>query len=88
MAGKPTNDDLLRELAHRTSDGLEVSLLWRRRDNCVTVSVLDSRTGDSFELAAGDDRPLDVFYHPYAYAAHRGIDYRVARSGDPEPALP
>jgi hypothetical protein len=88
MAGKRTSDELPRELAHRTSDGLEVSLLWRRRDNRVTVSVLDSRTGDTFELAAGDDSPLDVFYHPYAYAAHRGVEYSLPRAGDPEPALP
>jgi hypothetical protein len=88
MAGKPTNDDLPHELAHRTSDGLEVSLLWRRRDDCVTVCVLDSRTGETFELTAGDDSPLDVFYHPYAYAAHRGIEYSLPRAGDPEPALP
>lgn len=88
MAGKPTSGDLPRELAHRTSDGLEVSLLWRPRDNCVTVSVLDSRTGDAFELAVGDDSPLEVFDHPYAYAAHRGIAYSVARVGDPELALP
>jgi hypothetical protein len=88
MAGKSTSDDLPRELAHRSSDGLDVSLLWRPRDNRVTVCVLDSRTGDSFELTAGDDRPLDVFYHPYAYAAHRGIEYSLPRAGDPEPALP
>jgi hypothetical protein len=88
MTGKPTSDDVPRELDHRTSDGLEVSLLWRRRDDCVTIRVLDSRTGDAFELAAGDDGPLDVFYHPYAYAAHRGIEYSLPRAGDSEPALP
>lgn len=71
MAGKPTNDDLLRELAHRTSDGLEVSLLWRRRDNRVSVSVYDSKTGEGFELPVEDHKPLEVFHHPYAYAAFR-----------------
>jgi hypothetical protein len=71
MTGKPMSDDLPRELAHRTSDGLEVSLLWRRRDNRVSVSVYDSKTGEGFELPVEDHKPLEVFHHPYAYAAFR-----------------
>ncbi len=66
------------ELANRASDGLEVSLLWSRRTNRVSVAVADTRTGESFELTIRDgENPLDVFHHPYAYAASRGIEYAV-----------
>jgi hypothetical protein len=58
-----------RELAHRSGDGLEVSLLWDPRDDWLSVRVLDSRSGDSFEVPVGDARPLDVFEHPFAYLA-------------------
>ncbi|MDQ3889627.1 MAG: hypothetical protein M3312_03635 [Actinomycetota bacterium] len=66
------------ELANRASDGLEVSLLWSRRTNRVSVAVVDTRTGERFELTISDgENALDVFHHPYAYAASRGIEYAV-----------
>jgi hypothetical protein len=58
-----------RELAHRSGDGLEVSLLWDPRDDWLSVRVLDTRSGDSFEVPVGDARPLDVFDHPFAFLA-------------------
>jgi hypothetical protein len=62
-----------RELAHRTTDGLEVSLLWNADDGSLTVSVVDTRLGQAFELPVGDASPLEVFHHPFAYAARRGF---------------
>jgi hypothetical protein len=58
----------IEELAVRGSGGLLVSLLWRRRDNALKVVVSDARLGESFEVAVGKANPLEVFYHPYAYA--------------------
>lgn len=52
----------------RDSGGLVVSLLWRRRDDALTVVVSDVRLGEAFEVPVGSAKPLDVFYHPYAYA--------------------
>ncbi len=65
-----------RELDRRSVDGIEVRMLWREHDNRVIVAVQDAKTGDDFaiELREGE-RALDVFHHPYAYAAFRGIDY-------------
>jgi hypothetical protein len=69
-ASRPT-----RELAHRATDGLEVALLWYPSNDVVSVQVVDARAGEAFELVLGEgDRPLDVFRHPYAYAALRGLD--------------
>jgi hypothetical protein len=77
MTGTATHS-ATRELAYRVSDGLEVSLLWHVRENLVSVAVFDSKTGDSFELVLGEnENALAAFHHPYAYAAHRGIDYAM-----------
>ena len=77
MTGATTHN-ATRELAHRVADGLEVSLLWHQRENLVSVAVLDSKTGDSFEIVLGENESaLAAFHHPYAYAAHRGIDYAI-----------
>jgi hypothetical protein len=67
-----------RELAHRASDGIEVSLVWSKGDDALAVRVCDGKNGDSFELPVGEANPLDVFHHPYAYAAFEGIEYRAA----------
>jgi len=58
-----------RELAARLDDGLAVVLLWYPREDAVTISVADNRTGDRFEIAVDRERALDAFYHPFAYAA-------------------
>jgi hypothetical protein len=64
-----------RELAHRASDGIEIVLFWHELSNDLTVCVSDQRTGAYFELAADPEHALDVFEHPYAYAAFKGLRY-------------
>jgi hypothetical protein len=64
--------DALRELDHRVSDGIDVRLLWRPRDDRALVSVSDVKTGESFTVEVGpDQRALDVFHHPFAYQGNR-----------------
>lgn len=61
-----------RELDSRLNDGIRVRLLWHPADGRVSVAVDDSKTGEAFELTVGDgDRAIDVYQHPYAYAARR-----------------
>ena len=61
-----------RELAHRRNDGLDIRLLWDSATDQVTVSLHDAKTGDGFEVEVGpNERALDVFHHPFAYAAFR-----------------
>ena len=62
-----------RELAHRRSEGVEVALFWHEVSGELTVTVSDDRTGAYFELAADPQHALDVFNHPYAHAAFRGV---------------
>jgi hypothetical protein len=64
-----------RELAHRATDGLEIVLLWHQPSNGIMVTVSDARTGAYFELDAPPREALEVFHHPYAHAAARGVPY-------------
>jgi hypothetical protein len=60
----------IHELDHRHTDGIDVRLLWRRDDNRALVAVADAKTGSSFTIEVSPrQRPLDVFHHPFAYAA-------------------
>jgi hypothetical protein len=60
----------LHELDHRVDDGLEVRLLWRPSDNRALVAVNDVKAGAAFTIEVGaSQRALDVFHHPFAYAA-------------------
>ena len=64
-----TSSERLLELASRESNGLEVSMWWDRAEDAVTVSVWDLRSGEVVVIDAPSDRALDVFNHPFAYAA-------------------
>jgi hypothetical protein len=59
---------LFEELDFREGDGLEVSLLWNREADSLSVLVVDARTDESFELDVTSRTALDVFRHPFAYA--------------------
>jgi hypothetical protein len=75
MTATDSTADALRELAHRVTDGVEVVLFWNSMTHELTVCVCDDRAGSYFELATEPDRALDVFYHPYSYAAFQGVPY-------------
>ena len=80
-----TNDIPQTELASRGTNGITVRLLWSRSTNLVTVAVDDAANDEYFELVLDEhDRALDVFHHPFAHAAARGIEFRTGR---PEPLL-
>ena len=65
------------ELDYRESDGIEVSLLWDRRDNSLSVFVVDTKNDEQFELRVDGPQAMDAFRHPYAYAASHGIELEV-----------
>ena len=73
-------EDLV-ELDERESNGIRVTLIWNRATNCVSVLVYDEKSQDAFalEVSEGDDA-LDIFNHPFAYAAYRGL---VREEADP-----
>jgi hypothetical protein len=62
-----------RELAHRASNGVEVSLVWSQSTNSVSVEVFDAHTDERFEFEVAGSDALDAFNHPYAYATASGV---------------
>jgi hypothetical protein len=56
-----------RELAHRVTSCVEVTLLWRKLDNALTVRLVEVGTGIEFEFGVRPEDALDAFNHPYAY---------------------
>ena len=65
----------LRELDHRVADGIHVTLLWHEATNRITVVVFDEALGETFEIEAPAARAMDVFHHPFAYAAFEGTEF-------------
>ncbi|MBV8997926.1 MAG: hypothetical protein JO304_02635 [Solirubrobacterales bacterium] len=73
-----------RELDSRTSDGIHVQLLWHPLDGRVSVAINDTKTGEGFDLEVRHgQQALDVYHHPYAYAA---TNLPIAREGLPSSA--
>jgi len=67
--------NMCRELAHRVSAGIDVTLIWvhaNDEDRAVVVCVCDMRDGAYFEIQPEPDRALEVYYHPFAY---RGLSF-------------
>lgn len=65
----------MRELHSRMNDGIHVCMLWDEGDGQLAVSVTDIRTGGAFCLEVRDgENAMEVFHHPYAYAAWHGVE--------------
>jgi len=75
-----TDEPWRTELASRESNGITVKLFWTRSTNLVTVTVADAANDDYFELVLDEhERAMDVFHHPFAHAAARGLDFHTGR---------
>jgi hypothetical protein len=68
-----------RELAHRSSDGIDVTLVrvadGRYGEERDVVCVLDRRDGAYFEIPAEPYLALDVYYHPFVYRDFSTVNY-------------
>ena len=76
------------ELMGRESNGISVSLLWNRDDDSLSVCVFDVSNDVSFELEVGAASPTDVFNHPFAYAAFRGLLAEPEQENDKDVGAP
>jgi hypothetical protein len=64
------------ELAHRSSAGIDVTLVWiRGAAGEIRVCVCDQQDGAYFEISAEPHLALDVYYHPFFYRDFSIVDY-------------
>ena len=68
----------MRELDRRIADGIEVALLWSAEMDGVLVTVVDTRSFESFELEVAAEDALDAFRHPFAYAYRDHDEFALA----------
>lgn len=75
------SSDMCRELAHRASAGIDVTLIWvhANDEDKAVVCVCDKREGVYFEIQPEPDRALEVYYHPFAYRDFSVLDYEDSR---------
>jgi len=57
---------MTRELAHRVSGGIEVTLYWSALDDTTSVEVFHAATETTLHFAVPGERALEAFYHPFA----------------------
>ena len=69
---------LIRELDHRKSNGIEVTLLWNARTKAISVSVVEEPGATSIQFEVPPADALDAFRHPYVYAAYGHQDSALA----------
>ena len=69
------------ELAHRSSAGLDVTLMWVRGggEDRTVVCVCDTREGAYFVIPTERYLALDVYYHPFAYRDFSAVYYDDSR---------
>jgi hypothetical protein len=58
-----------RELARRSSAGIEVALFWSPDGKTITVEVIDLRTDEYWAIDVAPELALDAYHHPFAYLA-------------------
>ncbi len=64
---QPISRAKARELAHRVTSCVEVTLFWRKIDNALTLRLVEVATGIEFEFGVRPEDALEAFNHPYAY---------------------
>lgn len=74
MNNRLSFDHTPKMLASRKSGTTEIALFWSKRKHRAAVAVDDEATGEHFELEIhADDDALDLYNHPYPYAASRHV---------------
>jgi hypothetical protein len=69
------------DIATRHAGGIEVALLWDRRDQTLVVFAYDAMTKEEVAIPVSEDEAAEVYRHPFAYA-HRsgGPDHLVNKA--------
>jgi hypothetical protein len=60
------------DLATRRAGGIEVALIWDRRDQTLVVFAHDDRTNEDVSIPVTREEAAEIYRHPFAYA-HRSV---------------
>jgi hypothetical protein len=63
-----------RELATRVNGGVEITLVWDRRDNSTSIDIRHATTDETISFRVPPGRALDAFHHPFAHLANQVED--------------
>jgi hypothetical protein len=66
-----------RELAHRRSGGVEVTLYWSADDNTTSVEITQPASEQALLFSVPRERALDAFYHPFSHLTAEGERWNV-----------
>jgi hypothetical protein len=66
-----TMEDVV-DIATRYGGGIEVALIWDRRDESLVVFAYDAMTQEEVTIPVSGDEAVEVYRHPFAYA-HRSV---------------
>jgi hypothetical protein len=58
-----------RELTHRTSGGLQITLYWDAEEQTTSVEVHQPATQETIAFTVAREHALDAFHHPFAHLA-------------------
>jgi hypothetical protein len=78
----PNATNSRRELAHRATGGLEITLHWNPDDNSTSIDVHERTTEETISFAVPGHRALHAFHHPFAHL--RQQDAAEAASHTPQ----
>lgn len=56
------------DLATRRAGGIEVALIWNRREQSLVVFARDDLTNEEVAIPVDKDEAVEVYRHPFAYA--------------------
>jgi hypothetical protein len=65
------------DLLHRTSGGLDVTLLWDRTTRSLTLELVDHSLRRIVDFDVPPERASYVFHHPFAYAYEQPQRHRL-----------
>lgn len=60
------------DLASRRAGGIEVALIWNRKEQTLVVFAHDDRTDEEVAIPVSGEEASEVYRHPFAYA-HRSL---------------
>jgi hypothetical protein len=60
-----------RELAHRVTGGLEITLYWNPHDDSTTIEVHQMSTAETIAFPVRAAQALEAFNHPFAHLAQQ-----------------